>query len=129
MTGLIKISKITTKDAKQVTEKIVQSLQEWKPFLHTATSDNGKEFANHKAISHALCLEFYFAKPHHPWERGSNENGNRLIRQYFPKGTDFSTITNEDVQHVENILNNRPRKRHGFLSPNQIFNQKVAFTT
>jgi IS30 family transposase len=134
MTGLIKIRLITAKDAAQVEEKIVDSLKEWKPFLHTLTSDNGKEFANHKRISTTLNVDFFFAKPHHPWERGSNENCNRLVRQYFPKGTDFSTVTDEEIQKVEDKINNRPRKRHGFLSPNQVFdnliiNQKIAFIT
>lgn len=129
MTGLIKISKITAKDALQVEGKIVESLQEWKPLLHTLTSDNGKEFAHHKSISKALEVEFYFAKPHHPWERGSNENCNRLVRQFFPKGSDFTLVSDNDVKNVENIINNRPRKRHGFLSPIQVFNQKVAFVT
>lgn len=134
MTGLIKIRLITAKDAAQVEEKIVQSLDEWKPFLYTLTSDNGKEFANHKSISDTLNVDFFFAKPHHPWERGSNENCNRLVRQYFPKGTDFSTITDDDVQKIEEKINDRPRKRHGFLSPNQVFNnlnltKTVAFIT
>jgi transposase, IS30 family len=129
MTGLIKIRKITAKDALQVEEKIIDSLTEWKSILYTLTSDNGKEFANHKSISSTLNVDFYFAKPHHPWERGSNENCNRLVRQFFPKGTDFTIVTDEDVKTVENIINSRPRKRHGFLSPIQIFNQKVAFIT
>jgi transposase, IS30 family len=134
MTGLIKISKITAKDALQVEQKIIERLMEWKPILHTLTSDNGKEFANHIAIKDTLEVDFFFAKPHHPWERGSNENGNRLIRQYFPKGTDFTTVSDKQVADVENILNNRPRKRHGFLSPIQVFNnltfnQAVAFVT
>ncbi len=127
MTGLIKIAKINTKESVEVKEKIVQVLQPWKALLHTATSDNGKEFALHKEISVELALDFYFAKPHHPWERGSNENCNRLVRQYFPKGTDFSTITDEQVQNVENKINNRPRKRHAYLSPIEVFNLNVAF--
>ena len=134
MTGVIKIRLITAKDAAQVKEKIIQSLEDWQPFLHTLTSDNGKEFAGHKEISETLNVDFFFAKPHHPWERGSNENCNRLVRQYFPKGTDFSSISIEDVQKVEEKINHRPRKRHGFLSPNQVFNNlnlipKVAFIT
>ena len=134
MTGMIKISKITAKDALQVEQKTIEMLTQWKPLLHTLTSDNGKEFANHSAIKNALEVDFFFAKPHHPWERGSNENGNRLIRQYFPKGTDFTTISDQQVANVETILNNRPRKRHDFLSPLQVFNnlsfnQNVAFVT
>ena len=129
MTGLIKLSKITAKDAAQVEEKIVELLTEWKPLLHTLTSDNGKEFANHRRISSTLEVDFFFAKPHHPWERGSNENCNRLVRQFFPKGTDFTNISKQEIHAVEENINNRPRKRHGFLSPIQIFNQKVAFVT
>ena len=129
MTGLIKLSKITVKDAAQVEEKIVELLTEWKPLLHTLTSDNGKEFANHRRISSTLEVDFFFAKPHHPWERGSNENCNRLVRQFFPKGTDFTNISKQEIHAVEENINNRPRKRHGFLSPIQIFNQKVAFVT
>lgn len=134
MTGLIKIRLITAKDAAQVEEKIVQSLKDWQPFLYTLTSDNGKEFASHIKISEALKVDFFFAKPHHPWERGSNENCNRLVRQYFPKGTDFTNVTIEEVLKVEETINDRPRKRHGFLSPNQVFNNlnltpKVAFVT
>ena len=127
MTGLIKLAKITAKDAKQVTEKIVSVLQPWKERLHTATSDNGKEFALHKEIKEALGIDFYFAKPHHPWERGSNENCNRLVRQYFPKGTDFTFVTDQEIQEVEDKINDRPRKRHNYFSPKEIFNQKVAF--
>jgi transposase, IS30 family len=134
MTGLIKISKISAKDALQVEQKTVEILMPWKPLLHTLTSDNGKEFANHVVIKNALEVDFFFAKPHHPWERGSNENGNRLIRQYFPKGTDFTLISDQQVAEVEKTLNNRPRKRYGFLSPIQVFNnltfdQSVAFVT
>lgn len=129
MTGLLKIRKITSKDASQVAQKIVQALTDWKPLLHTGTADNGKEFAQHKAIREQLEIDFFFAKPHHPWQRGANENCNRLVRQYFPKGTDFTNISEQEVQRVENSINNRPRKRHGFLSPIQIFNLNVAFNT
>ena len=64
-------------------------------------------------------ISFYFYKLYHSWERGANENTNGLIRQYIPKGTDFSEITDEFVTWVENKLNNRPRKRLGYLTPNE----------
>ena len=67
-------------------------------------------------------ISFYFCKPYHSWERGANENMNGLIRQYIPKGTDFSGITDEFVAWVEEKLNNRPRKRVGYLTPNEKFN-------
>ena len=69
-----------------------------------------------------LEISFYFCKPYHSWERGANENMNGLIRQYIPKGTDFSGITDEFVAWVEEKLNNRPRKRLGYLTPNEKFN-------
>lgn len=128
-TGKLKMRKLDGKDAGDLAQKVIESLQDWQPFLHTITSDNGKEFAQHERIAQALGIDFYFADPYHSWQRGSNENLNGLIRQYIPKQTDFNTITHEYVQFVEDELNNRPRKRFDFNTPNQIFNRKVAFTT
>ncbi|ELY1993096.1 IS30 family transposase, partial [Flavobacterium psychrophilum] len=105
----------------------------WKPFLQTITSDNGKEFAKHEAIAKSLEIDYYFANPYCSWERGANENLNGLVRQYFPKGSDFSLITQEQVTIVVEKLNNRPRKRHQFNSPNEVYlqilnnNQEFAF--
>ena len=92
------------------------------PSNHTITADNGKEFAKHQEIAEKLEISFYFCKAFHSWERGANENTNGLIRQYIPKGTDFSGITDEFISWVENKLNNRPRKRLGYLTPNEKFN-------
>ena len=89
--------------------------------MFTLTSDNGKEFAKHQEITTALKADFYFAPPYSSWERGLNENSNRLIRQYLPKKYDFTTITDKDVSMVINKLNNRPRKCLGFKTPNQVF--------
>ena len=114
---------------------MLELLEDWKPFIHTITSDNGKEFANHLNISEELNLNFYFAKPYHSWQRGANENLNGLVRQYFPKEYDFTSISNQQIKNVQNKLNNRPRKRLGFKSPNEIFALKldqvasVAFIT
>jgi len=96
------------------------------------TSDNGKEFARHQEISKALRADFYFAHPYSSWERGLNENTNGLIRQYFPKKHDFTTITEKDISMVMSKLNNRPRKCLGFKTPNQVFfgiNPYVALAT
>jgi len=133
-TGKLKMAKVESKDAKVIAQAGIQVLSEWMPHLKTITSDNGKEFARHDLFSQNLGVEFYFAKPYHSWERGSNENLNGLIRQYIPKKTDFSTLKDEYIQYVEDELNNRPRKRFDFESPNTIFNQliennKVAFVT
>jgi len=86
-------------------------------FFHTATSDNGKEFANHESIVQRLGGAFFFAKPYHSWERGLNEHTNGLLRQYFPKGTDFTTISDEDLAVAEWKINNRPRKILNYLTP------------
>ena len=104
-------------------KSIVRRLKPIKRHVRTLTSDNGKEFAQHARISRELEGVFYFATPYHSWERGLNEHTNGLVRQYFPKGLDFATITNIDVRRVEDLLNNRPRKRLGYRSPNEVFAQ------
>jgi transposase, IS30 family len=93
--------------------------------LHTYTSDNGKEFANHESIVKRLGGNFYFAKPYHSWERGLNEHTNGLFRQYHPIGSDFTAIFNDDVILVENELNNRPRKVLDFLTPAEAMNNAL----
>lgn len=128
-TGLFKIKKVASKESKLVKEAVVELLKELKPFIHTITSDNGKEFALHKQISSELNIEFYFANPYSPWERGANENLNGLLRQYVPKSSSFEDLTNEKLYEIQEKINNRPRKRFNFESPNYMFNQKVAFVT
>ena len=86
-----------------------RALLPYKDKIHTITADNGKEFARHKEIAKGLDAEFYFAHPYHSWERGANENTNGLIRQYIPKGTDFSELTDEMLAEIEWKLNHRPR--------------------
>lgn len=124
-TGLLKMAYIKSKESKEVAQKTIQLLEPWIPFIHTITSDNGKEFTEHKQISQALNIDFYFAKPYHSWQRGANENLNGLVRQYFPKKHNFDTIKKEQVELANNKLNNRPRKRYNFFSPNQMFNQFI----
>jgi len=117
------------KTMEEVTLAIIQALKKEKRYLHTITYDNGKEFAGHAAISKKLGVKCYFAKPYHSWERGLNEHTNGLVRQYFPKKTLFDTITAEDVECVQNILNNRPRQILNFQTPHEAFaaaTQKVA---
>lgn len=123
--GLLFMTKVENKTALEIEKKTVELLEDWKPFIHTITSDNGKEFGNHANIAEQLNLSFYFAKPYHSWQRGANENLNGLVRQYFPKNHDFTTITNEQIIYVQNELNNRPRKRLGFKTPNEVFAQKL----
>lgn len=96
--------------------------------LHTYTSDNGKEFANHEAIVEKLGGNFYFAKPYHSWERGLNEHTNGLFRQYHPKGSDFRKLSQNDILSVENKLNNRPRKSLDFLTPREAMLHKQCLS-
>lgn len=100
---------------------IIARLESLKKLVLTLTSDNGKEFANHSEISKKLMVNFYFCHTYHNWKRGLNENTNGLVRQYFPKGTDFAKLTVMDVQRMEDLLNNRPRKALNYHSPNEVF--------
>jgi IS30 family transposase len=108
-----------TKEA--VRDAIIKRLTPYKSNTHTLTSDNGKEFADHEKISKELDALFFFAKPYHSWERGLNEHTNGLVRQYFPKGTDFTILTQEQVADVEQRLNNRPRLILKFETPSERF--------
>ena len=132
--GMLKMKKIPSKQASVVTSAITEILEDWKPYLYTITADNGKEFAGHEQVAEDLSIDYFFAHAYHSWERGSNENLNGLIRQYFAKGSDFTKLTDERVKEVETKLNNRPRKRFKYENPifvmeQLLFNQKVAFVT
>jgi IS30 family transposase len=118
---LTKISKLRRSTARATQRATVRRLKPIGNFVHTITFDNGKEFAAHQGIAHALTAKIFFATPYHAWERGLNENTNGLIRDFFPKGTDFSTISNAEVAKVERLLNARPRKSLGFRSPQEVF--------
>ena len=113
-TQLSKIIKLPRATARATQKAAVRRLKPIGNFVHTITFDNGKEFAAHQDIAHAL-------KANHAWERGLNENTNGLIRDFFPKGTDFSTISSAEVAKVERLLNARPRKSLGFRSPQEVF--------
>ena len=119
--GFTLIRKVERKTAQAVSDAMIDLLKPHRKKVHTITSDNGKEFARHEAIATKLKAGFYFAHPYASWERGTNENTNGLIRQYFPKNRDFTTITQQEIDKAMNRLNNRPRKRLGFKTPNQVF--------
>jgi len=120
-TGMLKMAILESKEAALVQAKAVELLADWKPHLHTVTTDNGREFAYHQKLAEELSVECYFAKPYHSWERGANENLNGLVRQYFPKWTSFERVTQQRVNEVAEKLNQRPRKRFGYQSPNEVF--------
>jgi len=90
----------------------------------TLTLDNGKEFARHQQLSKHSGLDIYFARPYHAWERGSNEHFNGLLRQYFPKGTDFTCLSTRAVKDALNQLNDRPRKRLDYQTPREVLSQQ-----
>ncbi|OOZ38066.1 IS30 family transposase [Solemya elarraichensis gill symbiont] len=116
------IVRLTGKRADLLTEAAVQNMQHLKDRVKTITFDNGLEFAGHEAIAEGLDADIYFAHPYASWERGINENTNGLIRQYFPKGTDFNNeVSDTQVEYVMNRLNNRPRATRGHRSPNELF--------
>lgn len=120
-TGFTLIQKVERKTAHAVSEAMIALLKPYLRQVHTITSDNGREFAGHEEIAAKLKADFYFAHPYASWERGTNENTNGLIRQYFPKNRDFTTITQQEIDTAMERLNNRPRKRLGFLTPSQVF--------
>ena len=111
-----KIAKQTTKDIENIFGKV-----------RTITYDNGVEFSLWKETEKNLGITIYFANPYHSWERGRNENTNGLIRDFFPKGTDFKRLTQKDILRVTDLINNRPRKRFQWLTPLEVYeSQSVA---
>ena len=111
------IGKLARKTAQQTRDVATGLLEPLKELVHTITLDNGREFAYHEDIAESLEADIYLAHPYSSWERGLNENTNGLIRQYFPKKHDFSTITDEEIAEAEYRLNQRPRKKLGFKNP------------
>ncbi|MCF6346078.1 MAG: IS30 family transposase, partial [Thiomicrorhabdus sp.] len=114
------------KNASDLADTIIPVLKPFKNRIHSITYDNGLEFAEHERVSEKLGLKTYFAHPYSSWERGINENTNGLIRQYFPKGTDFNEVSEEEIQHVMNRLNSRPRKSRGGKQPIELFLGKAV---
>ena len=103
-----------------LTGKVIVEMLEHLP-VKSISLDNGSEFADFRTIEEKLNTQVYFAEPHKPWQRGTNENTNDILRFFFPKGFDFRTVTQDDVDFVVNLINNRPRKCLGWKSPAEIF--------
>lgn len=120
-TGYAVIKKLSARTTEQVTRAASLALTEQAGRFHTLTLDNGTEFHDYKTLEARFPLTCYFATPYHSWERGANENLNGLIRQYLPKGICMSKLTQTDCDWIANELNNRPRKRHQFKTPKEIY--------
>jgi IS30 family transposase len=118
---LTRLRKLATKSAAEMKDRSIALLAPLATRVHTITVDNGKEFCDHELIAAGLQARIYFAHPYASWERGLNENTNGLVRQYFPKKYHFAKLTDKDVQQVEDLLNNRPRKTLGYRTPNEVF--------
>ena len=124
--GYLWMQKVSKRTAEAVYEATVSLLSKIKKFIKTITGDNGKEFAFHKRIAKKLDVNFYFAKPYHSWERGANENLNGLVRQYIPKKTDFSTVTDDFIIRIQKKINSRPRKRFNYENPIFVKNELLT---
>ena len=117
------LKQVSRRTADAVENAILDLLKPYQSATHTITCDNGKEFANHQSFAEKLQANIFFAHPYSSWERGTNENTNGLIRQYFPKGSDFSSITDDQISFVKERLNHRPRKCLDFQVPAMVFSQ------
>ncbi|GHU82879.1 hypothetical protein FACS189415_4090 [Bacteroidia bacterium] len=109
------------KQALPLSKVAARLLFAYKDTVHTITSDNGSEFAEHEYIAEKLKADFYFAHPYSSWERGLNENTNGLIRQYIIKGSDFDLYSDKFIRLVQNKINRRPREKLFFQSPSNFF--------
>jgi IS30 family transposase len=126
--GYLLLGRIGNLRATTVRQAMAELYRTTPPALRkTLTLDNGKEFAEHLQLQAEACLKIYFAKPYCAWQRGSNENTNGLIRQFFPKGTDLARIPQHRFIRVQHLLNNRPRKRLGYRTPLEVLGSRLTF--
>lgn len=124
--GYLLLGKVPNLQAATVRQAAAQRYQSTPAVLRkTLTLDNGKEFAEHELLATAAALKIYFAKPYSAWQRGTNENTNGLIRQFFPKGADLANIPEHRFTKVQQLLNDRPRKRLGYRSPNEVLASRL----
>lgn len=119
--GYVVLLPVSTKHATSVRRAMCGRLQQLPPELrHTMTLDNGSEFAEYQLLESTLDMQVFFTDPHSPWQRGTDENTNGLARQFFPKGTNFNQVSRYKVARAENLLNDRPRKRLNYQTPNEV---------
>ncbi|MFA5255768.1 MAG: IS30 family transposase [Candidatus Omnitrophota bacterium] len=121
-TRMIFLVRLKNKDARSARIAFARKFKHLPAGLkRSLTYDNGSEMAEHKLFTKNTHMQVYFAHPHSPWERGTNENTNDLIRQFFPQGTNFDKVSLKQINRAQNMLNDRPRKVLGFLTPHEVF--------
>jgi len=117
VTGCVLLGKLRSRTVAALNRRVIQLIRAHRSLFKTITVDNGTEFHGYRKIERATGTTFYFATPYHSWERGTNENTNGLIRQYIPKRSSMKDLTQAQCVTIAQRLNNRPRKRHRFLTP------------
>jgi IS30 family transposase len=119
--GFVQIGRLAQRTIEETNRRLLKLMARHPGCYQTITSDNGCEFHGYKEVEAKSEVKFYFATPHHSWERGTNENTNGLIRQYLPKGASMATLTQQQCDSIAKKLNSRPRKRLGYRTPYQVF--------
>lgn len=114
------------KNAQECAMTVVRLLEPFKGFIKTITTDNGTEFTNHEYITKHLGATVYFADPHAPWQKGSIENINGIIRQYIPNGSSFDNVSQKFIKRVQDKINSRPREKLNFLTPEECFYENIS---
>jgi transposase, IS30 family len=122
-TGLLLIGKLADRTTASLNRRVISLIRRDEAACATVTADNGTEFHDYQGIEARTRALFYFARPYHSWERGSNENANGLIRQYLPKGVSMAGLSQHQCNAIARKLNTRPRKRLGFRTPLECFNE------
>lgn len=126
-TRTVILVQVDSKQAEHVAERFAEELRSLPQQMKlTLTYDRGSEMARHRLFTEKTTMKVYFADPQSPWQRGTNENTNGLIRQFFPKSTNFKAVTSEEVKRVQDLLNSRPRKALGFHTPYEKFSELLA---
>jgi len=120
-TGYLVLGQLERRTGAQVNRRARRLIRRQPHAVQTITVDNGTEFHDYAALERATAVEFYFANPHHAWERGTNENTNGLVRQYLPKGQSMAHLTQHDCNRIATKLNRRPRKRLGYRTPEECY--------
>jgi transposase, IS30 family len=122
-TGLVLVGKLADRTAESLSRRAISLMRRPGARFETVTADNGTEFHGYQRIEARTAVVFYFARAYHSWERGSNENAHGLIRQYLPKGVSMAGLSQQQCNAIARKLNTRPRKRLGFRTPLECFNE------